>query len=897
MKESKKATDEALKKPNPKTKAGKAATKKDLDNLVKENNKRKKPATKAATKEDLDAILDNKPKSTKAAAKAKKEVKDIRTDKQVNNEVAYDVGKKIGGARKDTARLKEAVSKLIDKNSGQSLEELEAISPEAAQKYCVKKNILPPMDNEYFEQEYKAGTDINVALAKAAIYDRIAPKPAGDTPKDRADYLNAVRGLQRILEPIKTWDEFKKATYSLGDRMKLELPKEISSYNDQLDYAKRKLNEKPSEYDLRAWNSKTKAYEDITEAQYKAKKQARVDELIKRGKDIEQAKKKPFAPLGEKCLNFFTNYESRQRTFDTIAKKKFTWDKYINEKMKAGKEEKKLPKGEKNKIKWERQMPAKIQRVGGRVSKVDKPEDMIKKFNFSGVEFGNWVDDSSGNFHMKKCAEAFMDLADIVGLSDKDVSFNGKLSMAFGARGKGWALAHYEPDSKAINITKEGGAGSLAHEWGHALDNMMYQQSAGHSSLCLASAGMGDQGDPAIKAAYKELMHEIKDGDGTGKDMVPNKNKTYYRYHPSFKKAVETLGLDGAIKKGVELINKEYDSKRDYYNTSVRNHYGDDKAEEYIRKAELKRVRSLNDMVQEMAYHHEKLTGEHLDEIPSYSGRSQYYVDSSKQGAKGNKYWTSSEEMFARAFENYIEGKMKSGRIKNDYLVHGTYDNIPGTTAPYPQGAERERIHAKFDKLMEAIKKSGAIQKALAIEDLSSSQRNRNAYNVVDTSEVIFIPVNRLKGTYQTEAALNFDKVKENVERMKNGENLEPVIIGYNYDVHDGHHRIEASKIMNYTHIPCVVGGSNDIDVQRAREAYREVWKSLKDDVRDIDLDGEKKAILDYSERIKAIKDPKVRKVIAEILADEQNHKHNLKQVLAYLNGDKRALDEDKLQG
>jgi hypothetical protein len=47
---------------------------------------------------------------------------------------------------------------------------------------------------------------------------------------------------------------------------------------------------------------------------------------------------------------------------------------------------------------------------------------------------------------------------------------------------------------------------------------------------------------------------------------------------------------------------------------------------------------------------------------------------------------------------------------------------------------------------------------------------------------------------------------------------------------------------------------------------------------------------------LKDIKDARIKGIIAEILRDEENHKHNLKQVLAYLKGDKTALDEGQLQ-
>ncbi|ENI9667909.1 hypothetical protein AB0A20_005267, partial [Escherichia coli] len=53
----------------------------------------------------------------------------------------------------------------------------------------------------------------------------------------------------------------------------------------------------------------------------------------------------------------------------------------------------------------------------------------------------------------------------------KALSLNGRLGLAFGARGKGKAAAHYEPGEVAINLTKGNGPGALAHEWFHSLDN------------------------------------------------------------------------------------------------------------------------------------------------------------------------------------------------------------------------------------------------------------------------------------------------------------------------------------------------------------------------------------------------------------------------------------------
>ncbi len=134
-----------------------------------------------------------------------------------------------------------------------------------------------------------------------------------------------------------------------------------------------------------------------------------------------------------------------------------------------------------------------------------------------------------------------------------------------------------------------------------------------------------------------------------------------------------------------------------------------------------------------------------------------------------------------------------------------------------------------MENLITHVTKGQTLKKALVLEELRKSlgYTERSAYVVPDASEVIYIPINRLRTPYQTEQATDFDKVHENFERMKRGEALEPVVIGYDYDLHDGHHRVEASRKMDFTHVPCVVmKGTNDIERQRAIEAYNEVWKS-----------------------------------------------------------------------
>ena len=107
------------------------------------------------------------------------------------------------------------------------------------------------------------------------------------------------------------------------------------------------------------------------------------------------------------------------------------------------------------------------------------PDDFLKAFGFRGVEFGNYVEGARRQKDLNDAYDALMDLAKITGLPSRALSLGGKLGLAFGARGRGGknpALAHYESMNTVINLTKKRGAGSLGHEWFHALDNMLARE-------------------------------------------------------------------------------------------------------------------------------------------------------------------------------------------------------------------------------------------------------------------------------------------------------------------------------------------------------------------------------------------------------------------------------------
>lgn len=143
------------------------------------------------------------------------------------------------------------------------------------------------------------------------------------------------------------------------------------------------------------------------------------------------------------------------------------------------------------------------------------PKKFSATFGFRGVEFGNYVNNNERQTALNEAYDAFMDLSTIIGVSPKALSLNGKLAMAFGARGSGNAMAHYEPTRVVINLTKTKGAGSLAHEWWHAFDNYLSGQRGKESEMLTDSPRYKGKDNTTVREeisdAFVNLVKTIKD--------------------------------------------------------------------------------------------------------------------------------------------------------------------------------------------------------------------------------------------------------------------------------------------------------------------------------------------------------------------------------------------------
>lgn len=149
-------------------------------------------------------------------------------------------------------------------------------------------------------------------------------------------------------------------------------------------------------------------------------------------------------------------------------------------------------------------------------------EQFREAFGFRGEQFDASMPQGERQANMNQAYDALMDLAGVVGIEPKALSLNGELGLAFGARGTGGknpAAAHYErdttgavtPNRVVINLTRKNGAGSLAHEWFHAVDNYfarMRGEKAGMLTESYANKGEGVR--PEMVEAFKRVIMAIQ---------------------------------------------------------------------------------------------------------------------------------------------------------------------------------------------------------------------------------------------------------------------------------------------------------------------------------------------------------------------------------------------------
>lgn len=141
---------------------------------------------------------------------------DIRTEKQFGKRIAYDVGEKIAGSRKDEMVLKQAFE---ESQTLSNLNDLESVSPSLAAELVTKKQIF----TFSLEREKEQGTEPAVARIKQLLLQRIDSTPSVDSAESRKNYLQAAKYYEEMMNPVRTFEEFKQTYRVISKKIQREL--------------------------------------------------------------------------------------------------------------------------------------------------------------------------------------------------------------------------------------------------------------------------------------------------------------------------------------------------------------------------------------------------------------------------------------------------------------------------------------------------------------------------------------------------------------------------------------------------------------------------------------------------------------------------------------------------
>lgn len=344
-------------------------------------------------------------------------------------------------------------------------------------------------------------------------------------------------------------------------------------------------------------------------------------------------------------------------------------------------------------------------------------DDYLKAFTFHGGEFGNWLNDNDRQYSLDYGYDAFYDLALALDIPSEAISMGGELSIAFGARGSGNAMAHYEPLRQVINLTKTKGAGSLAHEYGHAIDYIIGSKVNKNSKSLLQTYIFGSI--PEVKKLVDTMLYSEVNGDERKKHF----EKEFQKYKEicfkwitselsddvsqEIKDEAESIADDMCREKGIS-----FDMVDGFTCPVLLDFLKSNSGTSKHKKTVIEACKAASYAASRMKC---------LENNTSFKKNTRYYENSKKfaniYSKDSHGYWDSKEEMFARAFACYVEDKLAALDITDDYLCgHAdtcvAYDDDMNIIPAYPQGEERKRINKAFDEIITALKEKGYFPKS-----------------------------------------------------------------------------------------------------------------------------------------------------------------------------------------
>jgi|LFRM01.1.fsa_nt_gb hypothetical protein len=607
-----------------------------------------------------------------------------------------DFGEKIGGAKKDLWRQR-----------GFLISDLDDIDEREYLDYITKENVWPTPDYE----EYVAnGMEPICAYFMKVIRDKLQAKTEvyGDSrDKERAaKYIQFVQDVRDSCEQIKTRDDIKKFTqillvghgYKNDTNSWTEKSRSVPGLdNNFLRFAVF------SDRDIEKLSHET----EIQNFPYEFRGDLK-------GVYIKKAywDKKYYIMKGDKELvsESFDSFEEAMEFAKTDLRD------ILDAKKNAKKRESKT-------VKIVRPQLERIQRTGPELRNGHNAsgDHLLQIFKFRGGEFGNWNTQEDRQAYLNYTFDAFVDLAYVLQCPLEFISFyphgsynNQTLAIAFGARGSGFAVAHYEPSRVVINLTKLRGAGSLAHEWGHALDDFLGSRCGvqGVSKFLSGESRIINTQYQHIADAMKKVMRTIQYKDEPAEETLKGYEAEIERYLNKILRSwingeLMYFNIDngGRRRKPTDEEWEKIQLLRDELcKTGDRRKYN-----EFVQLyKDIKGIIPSKDMRDACEMILQRV--EHMrEEIRIYkeTGKFRYarsvttnYYDAAKKldRHRAKPYYSQATELFARAFESYVEDKLG---FKSQYLVHSTRRNsVYGDYKPYPEGEERKAINKAIEELI-----------------------------------------------------------------------------------------------------------------------------------------------------------------------------------------------------
>lgn len=303
-------------------------------------------------------------------------------------------------------------------------------------------------------------------------------------------------------------------------------------------------------------------------------------------------------------------------------------------------------------------------------------EELKEAFGFRGVNFGNWATAKERQNFANYAYDSLFDLSELLNLPPKALSLNGQLGLAYGAQGHGGkAAAHYLPAYKDINLTKEYGAGSLAHEWWHAVDNYFANQANGKEFSQDFALSLYKQGNlrPETFEALKNLQKQIKESPFTEEDIKENAKRLTERTERNIKYYADNIKNKYKRAKDSEKLLKIVDDLVE--NKEKYKSYTTEQLQEIENKF-FKMLPENRDTMSNRGEFNWLLSAiSRLNDIEELarkgSKKSEYLKNAEKIDSQrpGKTYWSLDTELGARAFSAYLFNKMENQNILNRFLV------------------------------------------------------------------------------------------------------------------------------------------------------------------------------------------------------------------------------------